>query len=49
MAKFFKEITLLDQVFVKDSEVTIAKLLTKQNAKVIKMLRLEVGEGIEKK
>ena len=49
VAKFFKEITLLDQVFVKDPEVTIAKLLTKQNAKVIKMLRLEVGEGIEKK
>ncbi|MGD0465528.1 MAG: translation elongation factor Ts [Gammaproteobacteria bacterium] len=49
VAKFFKEITLLDQVFVKDSEITIAKLLAKNNAKVIKMLRLEVGEGIEKK
>jgi elongation factor Ts len=49
VAKFFKEITLTDQIFVKDSEVTIAKLLAKNNAKVVKMLRLEVGEGIEKK
>jgi len=49
VAKFFKEITLLDQVFVKDSEVTIAKLLDRHSAKITKMLRFEVGEGIDKK
>jgi len=47
--KFFKEITLLDQVFVKDPDFTIDKLLAKHNAKVVKMYRLEVGEGIEKR
>lgn len=49
VAKFFKEITLLDQIFIKDSEITIAKLLDKHHAKIVKMLRFEVGEGIEKK
>lgn len=49
VSKFFKEITLLDQIFVKDSEVTIAKLLDRHNAKIVKMLRFEVGEGVDKK
>lgn len=47
--KFFKEITLLDQIFVKDPELTIDKLLSKNKAKIIKMSRFEVGEGIEKR
>jgi elongation factor Ts len=47
--KFFKEITLVDQIFVKDPEFTIDKLLAKHKAKIIKMSRLEVGEGIEKR
>lgn len=44
--KLFKEITLLDQTFIKDSEITIEKLLAKYNASIIKMIRMEVGEGI---
>lgn len=47
--KFFKEITLLDQVFIRDSDITIEKLLAKHNAKIVKMYRVEVGEGIEKR
>jgi elongation factor Ts len=47
--KFFKEITLVDQIFVKDPELTIDKLLAKHKAKIIKMSRFEVGEGIEKR
>ena len=46
--KFFKEITLLDQTFVKDPDMTIEKLLTKHHAKIIKMIRMEVGDGIDK-
>lgn len=46
--KFFKEITLLDQVFVKDPDITIEKLLAKNHASIINMIRMEVGEGIEK-
>lgn len=49
VAKFFKDITLLDQAFVKEPDSTIKQLLTKNNAKVIKMLRMAVAEGIEKK
>jgi len=47
--KFLKEITLLGQPFVKDGDVTIAQLLKNNGATVNSFVRLEVGEGIEKK
>jgi elongation factor Ts len=47
--KFLKEITLLGQPFVKDPDVTVAKLLDGAGAKVTSFVRFEVGEGIEKK
>ncbi|CAK7004126.1 MAG: Elongation factor Ts [Peptostreptococcus russellii] len=53
--KELKEVCLLDQVFIKDSEVTIGKLIEKvakevaSPIKVSRMVRYEVGEGIEKK
>ena len=53
--KELKEVCLLDQVFVKDSEVTIGKLVENvakevgSEIKVSRMVRYEVGEGIEKK
>ena len=47
--KFLKEITLLGQPFVKDPDVTVAKLLAGKNATVTAFVRFEVGEGIEKK
>ncbi len=49
VAKFLKEITLLGQPFVKDPDVTVAKLLKSAGATVTGMARFEVGEGIEKK
>ena len=49
VAKFLKEITLLGQPFVKDPDVTVAKLLKSAGATVTAMVRFEVGEGIEKK
>jgi len=49
IAKFLKEITLVGQPFVKDPDVTIAKLLKDAGAKVDSFARFEVGEGIEKK
>lgn len=49
VAKFLKENTLLGQPFVKDADVTIAKLLAGNGAKVLGFVRFEVGEGIEKK
>ena len=49
VAKFLKEITLLGQPFVKDPDVSVAKLLDTAGATVSRFVRYEVGEGIEKK
>lgn len=49
LRKYLAEITLLGQSFVKDPDITVAKLLAKSNAKVNAFVRVEVGEGIEKK
>jgi len=47
--KYLEEVTLLGQAFVKDSDVTVQKLLAQAGAKIVRFARLEVGEGIEKK
>lgn len=39
---YFKEKTLLDQTFIKDGELTIAKLLEKNNAKIIEVKRSSI-------
>ena len=49
MKKYISEVTLVDQSFVKDSEISINKLLEKHDNSVLLFYRLEVGEGIEKK
>jgi elongation factor Ts len=49
LRKHLAGITLLGQPFVKDGDVTVAKLLQQQNAKVGGFTRLAVGEGIEKR
>ncbi len=49
VAKFLKEITLVGQPFVKDPDVSVAKLLKDAGASVVSFVRYEVGEGIEKK
>lgn len=53
--KELKEICLLDQVYVQDSDLTVAKYVEKvakeagANVEVVKFIRFETGEGIEKK
>ncbi len=47
--KFLAEITLLEQPFVKNPDVTVGKLLQNQNAKINSFVMYVVGEGIEKK
>ena len=49
IAKFLKEITLVGQPFVKDSDQTVGALLKGAGASVTAFVRFEVGEGIEKK
>lgn len=48
LRKQLAEITLLGQPFVKDGDISVAKLLQQNNAKVEGFRRLVVGEGIEK-
>ena len=47
--KFLKEITLLNQVFVKDDKQTIEQLLKNNNSVINGFKYFIVGEGIEKK
>ena len=47
--KLLKGICLVDQEFVKDPDLTVGKYAEKHNSKIISFVRLEVGEGIEKK
>jgi elongation factor Ts len=49
LRKYFGEITLMGQPFVKDPDTTVEKLVKKANGKVTQMVRFEVGAGIEKK
>ena len=49
LRKHLSGITLLGQAFVKDGDVTVAKLLSQSGASVSGFDRLAVGEGIEKK
>ena len=49
LKKFLGEITLVGQPFIKDPDVSIASLLKNKNATVLRFVRYEVGEGIEKK
>ena len=46
--KFLAEISLVEQPFVKDPDQTVGQLAEAAGAKIIAMVRFEVGEGIEK-
>ena len=49
LAKFKKEICLVDQAFVKDPSVTVAQFLKSHNSQAVNYVRYEVGEGMEKR
>ena len=51
MRKFAEEICLLDQPYVKDTNLTVAKFIASvgKNIKVVEFVRFEKGEGIQKK
>ena len=45
--KQLNSITLMGQEFIKDPDLTVAKLLDKNGASVLSFIRYEVGEGVE--
>ncbi len=49
IGKFYGEVCLLEQPFVKDSDITVQKLVDSKNAKVARFARFEKGEGLEKR
>ncbi|MCG4282952.1 elongation factor Ts, partial [Lacticaseibacillus saniviri] len=49
MNKFLSEISLVDQEFVKDTDMTVGQYVESKGGKVKNFVRFEVGEGIEKK
>lgn len=48
LRKHFDEVTLLGQPFVKDPDQRVRDLLKQAGAKVVRFVRYELGEGIEK-
>ncbi len=47
--KFLKDICLVDQTFIKDSDLSVNDYAKKNGGEILKMVRYEVGEGIEKR
>ena len=47
--KYYKEVCLVDQEFVKDPDQTVGKLVAAAGAAVTEFTRFQLGEGIEKK
>lgn len=47
--KFFEEVCLVDQGFIKENKMKVSKYVEYKNSKVVSFVRYEVGEGIEKK
>jgi elongation factor Ts len=49
MKKYFEEVTLLNQKFVMNPDVTVRQAAADAGVEVLEFVRLEVGEGIDKK
>ena len=49
LRKYFEEICVLDQAFVKNSDQKVGDFVTSTGGKLVEFIRYEVGEGIEKR
>ena len=47
--KYYKEICLAEQPFIKDGDMSVADYVKKNNGEIITVIRYEVGEGMEKR
>lgn len=47
LKKFFKEICLVDQAFIKDGDIDVKTYVKNNGGSVVDMVRYEVGEGME--
>ena len=49
LQKFYKDICLEEQPFVKDSDISVATYVKNNGGKIVNMIRFEVGEGMQKR
>ncbi|WP_153123753.1 translation elongation factor Ts [Peribacillus tepidiphilus] len=49
LGKFFEDICLVDQAFVKNPDVKVGQFIQSKGGKIADFVRYEVGEGIEKR
>ena len=47
--KFFEEVCLVDQGFIKENKMKVSKYVESKNMKILSFVRYEVGEGMEKR
>ncbi len=49
--KFYQEVCLMEQIFVKDSDLTVEKMIQKKapGTKILAFTRYKMGDGLEKK
>ena len=49
IGKFYGEICLVDQPFVKNPDIKISELLKQKDAEIVRFVRFEKGEGLQKR
>lgn len=49
LRKFYEETVLEEQAFIKDSGITVKTYLENNKSKLVKLVKYEVGEGMEKR
>ena len=49
LGKFFEEVCLVDQGFIKENKMKVSKYVESKNMKIVSFVRYEVGEGMEKR
>ena len=47
--KYFEEVCLVDQGFIKENKTKVSKYVENNNSEILKFVRYEVGEGLEKR
>lgn len=49
LGKFFEEVCLIEQGFIKENKMKVSKYVESKNMKILSFVRYEVGEGMEKR
>ena len=49
IGKFYGEICLVEQEFVKNPDIKVSKLLEENNSEIVRFARIEKGEGLQKR